>query len=308
LGLALGLGALALGPLSCGPATEDEDPGGLGAACTSDGDCSPELCHAGHCGQRCYLDLDCAAYGGGWRCDGTGHCVAGDAEEPDLGPDGGGPADPDLGPAPPLRCDPPCTGNRVCDRGRCVDRCQAPLPCPADETRRVADVEVDAYEASRPDASETEVGCNASRACSAAGRVPWTNVSWAGAEAACAAAGKRLCRDAEWRRACAGPQGLRYPYGESFDPSACNVAAAGLGAVWPTGGQETCRSAEGVFDLPGNVAEWLGDELAPRQRATVGGSVLSNSSQSTCDYAASNEADSTRQALIGFRCCRDVEL
>lgn len=38
----------------------------------------------------------------------------------------------------------------------------------------------------------------------------------------CEARGKRLCYDDEWTRACAGPEGFAYPYGDTHEPGACN--------------------------------------------------------------------------------------
>jgi formylglycine-generating enzyme required for sulfatase activity len=47
------------------------------------------------------------------------------------------------------------------------------------------------------------------------------------AREACAAAGKRLCTAAEWRRACAGPDGAsRFGYGAQYEAGRCHVARA----------------------------------------------------------------------------------
>ncbi|MEM9691780.1 MAG: SUMF1/EgtB/PvdO family nonheme iron enzyme, partial [Myxococcota bacterium] len=42
------------------------------------------------------------------------------------------------------------------------------------------------------------------------------------AEAACRAAGKRLCREREWATACRGPAGSRFPYGDERRAGVCN--------------------------------------------------------------------------------------
>ena len=39
---------------------------------------------------------------------------------------------------------------------------------------------------------------------------------------ACPNAGKRLCTDAEWLRACQGPDETTYPYGNTREPGVCN--------------------------------------------------------------------------------------
>jgi len=56
------------------------------------------------------------------------------------------------------------------------------------------------YEASRPDALTTNV--QQSHVCSTMGRMPWTNVTYPQAVAACTAIGARLCTEGEWHRTC----------------------------------------------------------------------------------------------------------
>jgi hypothetical protein len=60
------------------------------------------------------------------------------------------------------------------------------------------------YEASRPGATASSAGTADHRACSQAGVLPWTFVSYADAADACAASGARLCTGAEWGAACGG--------------------------------------------------------------------------------------------------------
>ena len=63
------------------------------------------------------------------------------------------------------------------------------------------------YEASRPDATMSSAGTRSARSCSTSGRMPWASVAYADAEAACVAAGHRLCTSAEWQAACEGAAG-----------------------------------------------------------------------------------------------------
>lgn len=55
-----------------------------------------------------------------------------------------------------------------------------------------------------------------------AGELPLVMYTLVEAEAWCAARGRRLCFDDEWLAACAGPDGLAYPYGATRVPGACN--------------------------------------------------------------------------------------
>ncbi|MBL8742628.1 MAG: hypothetical protein JNK04_16085, partial [Myxococcales bacterium] len=59
-------------------------------------------------------------------------------------------------------------------------------------------------------------------AMSAAGAVPQGYITGVQAEDACLNAGKRLCTDAEWLRACQGPSDFTYPYGDQLVVGQCN--------------------------------------------------------------------------------------
>jgi formylglycine-generating enzyme required for sulfatase activity len=155
------------------------------------------------------------------------------------------------------------------------------------------------------------------------GTMPVVQVDWCDAFAFCRWAGKRLCGTidsptpallsendlgtSEWYRACAGPDGRPYPYGSTFDPKACigeTTAAANVGSA--TG----CRSAEGVFDLSGNVEEWVGACTAA-YCLSRGGNYGDSPSKLTCTSDTSESATSnlqdrmSRVPYIGFRCCSD---
>jgi hypothetical protein len=54
------------------------------------------------------------------------------------------------------------------------------------------------------------------------GAVPQGYMTGEGAKAACEEAGKRLCTDTEWLRACRGPDGTIFPYGNTRETGVCN--------------------------------------------------------------------------------------
>jgi formylglycine-generating enzyme required for sulfatase activity len=83
------------------------------------------------------------------------------------------------------------------------------------------------------------------------------------AAAYCAHVGRRLCTEAEWERAAngPGPQKRLHPWGdEPFSPERVNVPSVGTGYVEPVHWFEDGQSVEGVFNLAGNVYEWVYDE------------------------------------------------
>lgn len=88
---------------------------------------------------------------------------------------------------------------------------------------------------------------------------PVTDVNWFEAEDYCEWRGKRLPTEAEWEKAARGPHGYLYVWGNQFDATKANVSAGGHGGITPVGRWKEDRSFYGVFDLNGNVMEWVAD-------------------------------------------------
>lgn len=165
---------------------------------------------------------------------------------------------------------------------------------------------VELYEASRPDATSTSVGTTNGIPRSIPGRLPWEEVTWEAARAACVEKGKRLCEADEWEDACdgtVGNDGLTFPYGDERDVTACNVS--GVGPV-PTGSNERCVSPFGVFDMGGNLWEWTGNTLDAAV-ARGGGYPSSQTHRCTSGPDFPNRfPPAAPNVEVGFRCCRDV--
>lgn len=164
----------------------------------------------------------------------------------------------------------------------------------------------------------------------ALGRFPTSGVSLAEAKAACVEAGKHLCTATEWRAACAGPEGRRWPWGDRPVPRICRLEETAGGhtstvdaganedgnhpGIAASGAYMDCRTPEGVHDLAGNLEEWVQDDWQGRAGSLEGGAWYTRQSYADCSGRYSRAPDyrlSVEQGIgsAGFRCCkRDGEV
>ena len=166
-------------------------------------------------------------------------------------------------------------------------------------------------------------------AASAADVVPQGYISGDVAGGACAQAGKRLCTDTEWLRACRGRLDHLYPYGDAYVPGACNDTRAvhpvievfGQDATWTGeqmndprlnqlpdsldagGANAQCVTPEGVYDLHGNLNEWTSD-VAGTFRG--GFYVEASINGPGCSYRTTAHNLLHHDFSTGFRCCMDA--
>jgi formylglycine-generating enzyme len=166
------------------------------------------------------------------------------------------------------------------------------------------------------------------RAVSRRGVVPQGYVSRDQAERACRASGRRLCREEEWITACRGDPPRAFPYGDTREKGACNDSGISpLHAFYPeapetylagpmndprlnqqpstvarTGAFAGCTNQFGVFDMVGNLHEWV-----TSSRPTFRGGYYQDThlNGDGCAYRTTAHAAEYHDYSTGFRCCAD---
>jgi formylglycine-generating enzyme required for sulfatase activity len=126
-------------------------------------------------------------------------------------------------------------------------------------------------------------------------------------EAYCVFRGGRLPTEDEWTFAAAGAKSRRYPWGDTG--AVCRRGAWGLtegpcgfGFVGPelAGAHPDGATPEGLFDLAGNVAEWVAE-------GTVrGGSFTTSLATDLRTWQIRRPPEETRSADLGGRCAYDA--
>jgi hypothetical protein len=123
--------------------------------------------------------------------------------------------------------------------------------------------------------------------------MPQGNASYQEAQLACESKGKRLCTTEEWPWACGGLEGYTYPYGWQVDKKNCN--SKGVGQFEPSGSRYRCVGKFGVYDMVGNIFEWV--------TGADGSPMLMGGPLSKCQTVSPGMGGEAKPQT-GFRCCK----
>lgn len=157
---------------------------------------------------------------------------------------------------------------------------------------------------------------------------PVVNVNWYAAVAYCQSRGKRLPTEAEWEYAARGGRIALFPWGDALaDPTHANFGASHIGTTTPAG--QYRANDYGLFDMGGNVWQFLADEWKPypdtpqrdpvaggdrfsagnsflkvtTRRVIRGGSYDGAAVNLWVEYRDSHPPNGSRD-FVGFRCAR----
>jgi formylglycine-generating enzyme required for sulfatase activity len=182
-------------------------------------------------------------------------------------------------------------------------------------------------------------------AVSLAGVLPQGYISQNESAEACGNAGKRLCTMKEWQTACKGKRNYMFSFSTDPDAAGCNLGGPHHlaeffgnnnsnwtyedfndprlnqrpGFLGKTGSHSDCKSDYGVFDMLGNLQEWVSKKVRVtkpgsqyKYLGTFVGAFYSNPADTDevhaggtgCEYRIAGHGPGYHDYSTGFRCCK----
>jgi formylglycine-generating enzyme required for sulfatase activity len=154
---------------------------------------------------------------------------------------------------------------------------------------------------------------------------PMTIVSWFGAQAYCAYYDWRLPTELEWEKAARGTDGRAFPWGDDLERNYANyyfnrdpfenmktfgsrTSPVGFynGSVYDGYITHDSASPFGIYDMAGNVWQWVGDDYDAQHYRYMRGGSKDVYEVNLRAWARNNATPTFTSQGVGFRCARDV--
>lgn len=157
------------------------------------------------------------------------------------------------------------------------------------------------------------------------GAKPFVMKSFKSAQKWCAERGRRMCSEQEWELACEGEERRPLAYGWKVNKTTCNsdkawrafdakrLYAGGdeedqeVERLWqgaPSGAYMSCVSTFGIFDMMGNVEEWVATRSGRKWPGALMGGFWAKP-WTGCRGTNDAHEPSFKFYETGFRCCAD---
>ena len=151
---------------------------------------------------------------------------------------------------------------------------------------------------------------------------PATMMTWFGARAYCMYYGWRLPLEVEWEKAARGEDGRAYPWGEEIDETNANYYKSRdpferpntPGDTTPVGfyngkvydGFQTMNSPSpyGLYDMAGNVWQWMGDDPHKTHLRYLKGGSFMDYAYNLRSWTRNSAGPDYYGIAMGFRCAR----
>jgi len=155
---------------------------------------------------------------------------------------------------------------------------------------------------------------------------PVVMVTWFGAKAYADFYGYRLPTEKEWAKAARGTDNRAYPWGNEINKTFANYKSSAkdlkklfegkIARTTPVGffngktygdfETKDNRSVYGLYDMAGNVWQWLGDDYPKVHYRYMRGGSYSNYEYNLFVWARNSAGPRYYHINIGFRCARDI--
>jgi transcriptional regulator with XRE-family HTH domain len=135
---------------------------------------------------------------------------------------------------------------------------------------------------------------------------PVVFVTWHDASAYASWSATLLPSSRQWEKAARGERGDIYPWGSQMTAAKCNVRESGIGSTTPVDRYHSGASPYGIYDMCGNVWEWLNTE-SDDSRYELKGSAFTSPFARAMPSLFNDASVDMLDDDTGFRCVTPAE-